>query len=208
MSVLLSFLATALLQEPKPISLFDGKSLAGWHFDVPDLDSNPDGTKPFIARDGMLVSVGKPIGHLITDKSFENYRLTVQYRYSKGAGNCGVIVHVSKPRVRSFLPQGIEAQLMSGKAGDFHMFAEKLFKPGSTTESAGKNSTDDSEKPVGEWNEMVVECMADTIKVWVNGTLVNHGVGCTATKGQIALQSEGAEVEFRKLEVLQVSSGG
>ncbi len=202
MSLLLASVLLATVQDAVPVDLFDGKSLDGWHMDVPELDNNPSGTKPFIVRDGMLVSLGKPTGHLITDRSFGSYRLTVQYRYSKGAGNCGVVVHVSKPRFRGFLPQGIEAQLMSGNAGDFHMFGEKLFKPGAPTESAGKNLTDDSEKSVGEWNEMIVECKGETIKVWVNGTLVNHGVGSTAQKGQIAIQSEGAEVEFRKVHAL------
>ena len=45
---------------------------------------------------------------------------------------------------------------------------------------------------------MVIECVGDEVKVWVNGDLVNHGTKCTATKGQIALQAEGSEVEFRK----------
>ena len=61
------------------------------------------------------------------------------------------------------------------------------------------NLTDDSEKPVGEWNNMVIECVADEVKVWVNGDLVNHGSKCTASEGQIALQAEGSEVEIRKL---------
>ena len=145
------------------------------------------------------------MGHLITDESYGNYKLTVEWRWPKGAGNSGVIVHISKARhLRNFLPKGIEAQLMSGNAGDFHLFDESLFKPGSTTEKAGKNSTDDSEKPIGEWNQMQVECKGDSIKVWVNGALVNEGVGCTVTKGQIGLQSEGAEIEFRKVELTKL----
>jgi hypothetical protein len=63
------------------------------------------------------------------------------------------------------------------------------------------NLTDGSEKPLGEWNRMVVECLADSVKVWVNNDLVNFGYGCTAQKGRIALQAEGAEVEFRKVEL-------
>jgi hypothetical protein len=46
---------------------------------------------------------------------------------------------------------------------------------------------------------MVIECIDDTVKVWVNGDLVNHGTNCTAREGNIALQAEGAEVEFRKV---------
>jgi hypothetical protein len=65
--------------------------------------------------------------------------------------------------------------------------------------------TDNSEKPLGEWNKMVIECRADTITVWLNGDLVNTGFGATATKGKIALQAEGAEVEFRIVELTSLT---
>ena len=39
----------------------------------------------------------------------------------------------------------------------------------------------------------------------VNGDLVNHGDDCTADKGQIALQAEGSEVEFRKLQLTPIT---
>ena len=52
---------------------------------------------------------------------------------------------------------------------------------------------------MGEWNAMRVEAVGRTVRVWVNGTLVNDGFGATADRGRIALQSEGAEVEFRKI---------
>ena len=63
------------------------------------------------------------------------------------------------------------------------------------------NLTDGSEKPLGDWNKMIIECVGNTIRVWVNGDLVNDGFDCTASKGQIAVQAEGAEVEFRKLQL-------
>ena len=63
------------------------------------------------------------------------------------------------------------------------------------------NLTDDSENKLGEWNKMVIECQADEVKVWVNDTLVNHGTKSTASKGQIALQAEGTEVEFKKVDL-------
>jgi hypothetical protein len=47
----------------------------------------------------------------------------------------------------------------------------------------------------------VIECKGNTIKVWVNGDMVNDGFGATVQKGQIALQAEGSEVEFRKVEM-------
>ncbi|HAW97183.1 MAG TPA: DUF1080 domain-containing protein, partial [Opitutae bacterium] len=67
------------------------------------------------------------------------------------------------------------------------------------------NLTDDSEKPVGEWNSMRIECVGDEVKVWVNGDLVNHGFDCTAKKGKLAIQAEGSEVEFRKFELTPIN---
>lgn len=67
-----------------------------------------------------------------------------------------------------------------------------------------KNLTDGSEKPLGEWNRMVIECAGNEIKVWVNDELVNHGSESTASEGQIALQAEGSEVEFRKVVLTKI----
>ena len=195
-------------------SLINGKDLSGWYMDVPDLEKDSSQRKPFIVREGMLVSLGTPQGHLITYKEFENYRLEVEYRFPGKPGNCGVLVHASTPRtLYSMFPKSIEVQMMHENAGDFWCIGEDIQvadmekrrgpkENWGVTEGKGRrilNLTDGSEKPIGEWNHMVIECKNDTIKVWVNGDLVNHGFGATASKGQIAIQAEGAEVEFRKM---------
>lgn len=204
----------------KTKSLFNGKDLTGWHVDVPKRDSNPDLEPTFIVRNGMLVSLGQPGGHVITDAIYENYRLEVEYRFAAKPGNCGVLVHASTPRaLYKMFPKSIEVQMNSGHAGDFWCIAEDITVPDmvkrrgpqenwGVIEGKGRrilNLTDDSEKKPGEWNSMRIECVQDAIKVWVNGDLVNHGTKCTATKGQIALQAEGSEVEFRKLELTPIS---
>src|SRR5690606_30970487 len=73
-------------------NLFDGKSLNGWHADVPEMDKNPTAINPFIVRDGMLVSLGTPGGHLVTDTVYQDYRLEVTYRFAGKPGNCGVLI--------------------------------------------------------------------------------------------------------------------
>ncbi|MDB4257850.1 DUF1080 domain-containing protein, partial [bacterium] len=179
-------------------------------------DKNPKIKPSFIARDGMLVSLGKPGGHLITDKVHENYRLEVEYRFVKEPGNCGVLVHSSTPRaLYGMFPNSIEVQMHHTNAGDFWCIAENIEVPdmekrrpkGKDQKWGGKqgdarrilNLTDGSEKPVGEWNKMKIECQGNEIKVWVNGDFVNHGKNCTVSKGQIAVQAEGVEVEFKTL---------
>lgn len=195
-------------------SLFNGKDLSGWHVDVPDMDNNPAAKNPFIVRDGMLVSLGNPKGHLLTDSVYKNYRLQVEYRFPGKPGNCGVLVHASTPRaLYKMFPKSLEVQMMHENAGDFWCIQEDITVPdmekrrGPKNEwgvSEGKqrrvkNLTDNSEKPLGQWNTMVIECKDDNIKVWVNNDLVNDGTDCTASQGQIALQAEGSEVEFRKI---------
>lgn len=200
--------------QPKTISLFNGTDLEGWYWDVPAMDDDTDLHSPFIVRDSMLVSLGRPLGHLITDSSYMNYRLEVEYRFPGEPGNCGVLVHASTPRaLYDMFPKSIEVQMQHMHAGDFWCIVEDIEVPDmesrrgprenwGITEGKGRRIAklvDGSEKPLGEWNTMVIECLDDEVKVWVNGNLVNYGFNATTTQGQIALQAEGSEVEFRKL---------
>lgn len=205
----------------RPRALFNGRDLAGWHSDVPALDRNPQGKSPFIVRDGLLVSLGTPGGHLITDQQFQDYRLEVEYRFAGKPGNCGVLVHASKPRaLYDMFPQSIEVQMMHENAGDFWCIVEDIDVENMVERRGPKadwgitegkarrilNLTDGSEKPAGDWNTMTIECVGDEIKVWLNGELVNHGFDCTARRGRIAIQAEGSEVEFRKLELTPIAT--
>ncbi|MBK7877692.1 MAG: DUF1080 domain-containing protein [Planctomycetes bacterium] len=207
---------TSLASKGAPRSLFDGKTLNGWQADVPTHDADPNLGPSFAARDGMLVSLGAPHGHLITDAEFSNYRLVVEYRWAGSPGNCGVLVHVSKPRrLYDMFPQSIECQMHAGNAGDFWCIGEDIAVPDMEARRGPKsewgvdgdkkrrikNLTDGSESQPGDWNQMVIECKGRSIDVWVNGDHVNSGTDCTADRGRIALQAEGAVVEFRKLEL-------
>jgi hypothetical protein len=216
--LVLSFTSNA---QTKAKSLFNGRDLTGWHADVPEMDKNAAVKSPFIVRNGLLVSLGTPGGHLITDSVYQNYRLEVQYRFAGKPGNCGVLVHASTPRaLYSMFPKSIEVQMMHENAGDFWCIEEDITVPDMEKRRGPKeqwgvngdkkrriiNLTDGSEKPLGEWNTIIIECVADAVKVWVNGDLVNYGTKSTAQKGQIALQAEGSEVEFKKVVLTPITS--
>ena len=210
--------ATPAIVPDRVISLFNGKDLSGWEADVPARDTDKSVPDSFIVRSGLLVSLGKPMGHLLTKDAYRNYRLEVEYRFAGKAGNCGVLVHASRPRaLYKIYPQSIEVQMESGSAGDFWVIQEDIKvedmekrrprdagqKWGGSEPDARQilNLTDGSEKPVGQWNTMTIEARGRTIKAWVNGDLVNDGFDATADRGRIALQAEGTEVEFRKVEI-------
>jgi hypothetical protein len=154
----------------------------------------------------------------VSNASYRNYRLEVEYRFAAKPGNCGVLVHASRPRaLYKMFPQSIEVQMLHENAGDFWCIQENIEVPdmekrrprtagqkwGGSEGDARRilNLTDGSEKPAGDWNTMVIEARDRGIKVWVNGDLVNDGFNCTADRGRIALQAEGSEVEFRKVEI-------
>lgn len=207
-------------QAQKTKSIFNGKDLKGWHTDVPDMDKDPKLKTPFIIRDGLLVSLGTPGGHLISDAQYENFRFTFQYRFAGKPGNCGALVFVSTPRaLYDMFPKSIEVQMMHENAGDFWCIQEDITTPDMEKRRGPKekwgvngdklrripNLTDGTEKPLGQWNSMTIECVKNSIKVWINGVFVNYGYNATAQKGQIALQSEGSEVEFKKIEITPIT---
>jgi Domain of Unknown Function (DUF1080) len=209
--------AASLSAQARP--LFNHRDLTGWHADVPDADTIPGLKSPFSVRDGMLIVDGEPRGHLISDSSFRSYRLDVEYRFSGKAGNAGVLIHSSTPRaLYRMFPKSIEVQMESGNAGDFWCIVEDIRVPDMVrrrgpraewgiTEGKGrriKHLIDGKEMPVGEWNRIVVEAVGRSITVWVNGTLMNRGTKATADHGQISIQSEGAPVEIRKIELTPI----
>ena len=201
----------------EPIRLFNGTDLAGWSGVVDDPNADP--AKTWFVRDGLLLCSGKPKGYLRTDRDdFENYALRVEWRWPDGTpekANNGVLVHVSKPAALGVWPRSLEVQLAADNAGDFWVI------PGAESPDAtlidvpikgapgeprilGRrhlNFTDGSEKPRGEWNEMEILCRGNTVAVKVNGEIVNYAFNCNATRGAIAIQSEGAPIEFRKVEL-------
>jgi hypothetical protein len=63
----------------------------------------------------------------------------------------------------------------------------------------GKN---DVESPFGEWTRLEVICDGNTITNIVNGKVVNQATDTTVSDGKIMIQSEGAEVYFRKIDLL------
>jgi len=65
----------------------------------------------------------------------------------------------------------------------------------------GFRGKQDVEKPVGEWNRQEVIADGDTLRNILNGGVVNHGAKCSPSSGKIQLQSEGAEIWIRKVEL-------
>ena len=59
----------------------------------------------------------------------------------------------------------------------------------------------DVESPLGEWTRLEVIADGDRVTNVVNGTVVNEGTRSSLTEGQILVQSEGAEIYFRRIDL-------
>jgi hypothetical protein len=70
----------------------------------------------------------------------------------------------------------------------------------------GFRGAKDAEKPLGKWNR--IECIVNDgdIQIFLNGKLVNHATDSQPRKGKIQIQSEGAEVFFRSIEITPLSN--
>lgn len=191
--------------EPATVELFNGKDLTGWTHVLSDPDVPMD--EVWSVRDGVLHCTGNPSGYIRTERDdFSNYILKLEWRWPPGTegGNNGVLVHTSTPGALGVWPKSIEVQLAKDNAGDFWIIGTELDVENEAERKQGRrhlNLTDDSEKPMGEWNEIEIRCFEDKITVMVNGDLVNRATNCSVTEGAICLQSEGAPIEYRNIRL-------
>ena len=190
--------ATAEVPTAKVV-LFNGKDTAGW---LSHLKDGAPAEATWSVKDGILACTGTPNGFLRTEKSYEQYRFTVEWRFTK-PGNTGVVVHMTPPD--AIWPKSIECQGKHKDQGFFYLWSGATAQ--NTTPLKGKNdeirgytiprTAPDAEKPAGEWNTYTVVCDKDTVTILVNGKEVNKATGTNLSSGFIGLQSEGGAFEVR-----------
>ena len=69
-------------------------------------------------------------------------------------------------------------------------------------DTLGFRGEKDIEKPVGQWNKLECILKGDSIDIYLNNILVNQAIRVTPAKGKIQVQSEGAEMFVRKLDMI------
>ena len=62
-------------------------------------------------------------------------------------------------------------------------------------------------KGKGEWNVYDVVCVDGVVKLSVNGKFVNGIRNSQYKKGYLCLESEGAEIHFRNLKIMELPPG-
>lgn len=170
-----------------------------------------------------LVCFGHPIGVIRTEKRYENFLLHIEWKHMEAGGNSGTFVWSDAEPGSNRLPNGVEVQMLeldwvnlnlrNGEKPPVAYVHGELFGVGGV-ETVPDNPRGTRSKSVenrclgkGEWNTYDVVCVDGTIKLSVNGKFVNGISKSSKKSGYICLESEGAEIHFRNLRIVELPPG-
>ena len=192
--------------------LFNGKNLTGWV----NVNTDPD---TWSVKDGLIVCTGHPIGVMRTDRQYENFILHIEWRHMEPGGNSGTFLWSEPaPEPGRRLTRGVEVQMLElewcvqHNQTDAYVHGELFGTMGLKTVPDNPRGTRSKSiekrcKPKGQWNEYIVVCVDGVIKLSVNGKFVNGISKAQVKKGYICLESEGAEIHFRNIRIMELPPG-
>jgi hypothetical protein len=172
----------------------------------------------------LLICSGHPIGVMRSEKQYENFILHIEWMHMEAGGNSGTFVWSNAtPPEGGNLPNGVEVQMLElewvnlnikdGVIPPIAYVHGELFGVGGvetvpdTPRGTRSKSIENRCKGKGEWNVYDVVCVDGVIKLSVNGKFVNGIAKATQKKGYICLESEGAEIHFRNIKIIELPSG-
>ena len=196
-------------------SLFDGKTTTGWH------SYNKTGPGAWSVVEGALQLDPKAEGQgdLVTDKEYENFELSLEWKIAEG-GNSGIIFGIHEdPSFGATYLTGIEMQVLDDKGAEDNKKANHL--AGSLYDLKAPSH---AAKPAGEWNKVKIKKQNGHLTFWMNGEktidvqmgspewqeLISNSkfktwkAFATFPKGHIALQDHGAVVSFKDIKIKEL----
>ena len=194
--------------------LFNGKDLTGWYSFIKNRGKNNDSAGVFSVKDGLLHITGQEFGYIVTDKKFSDFHLIVEFKWGEKkypprenrVRDNGILYYVVDSD--KVWPRSIECQIQEGDCGDFWLIdSVTIVMDGARTQPT-KNSRiikkKDNEKPTGEWNRLEIIAQKGKCTHIMNGEVVNEGTEASLRSGRILVQSEGAEIFYRKIEIKEL----
>ena len=198
----------------KPI--FNGKDLKGWYSFFSSKGKDNDIEKVFAVENGVLHISGKEFGYICTEKSYKDFHLAVEFKWGTNRfpprendkRDNGILFFVPEDAADRVWPKSVECQIQEGDVGDFWLIDNAtIYVDGKQTipgDFVRVEKKKDAEKPTGEWNRVEVVANKGKIIYYVNGVQVNQGENPNLTEGKIIIQSEGAEIYYRLIEIARL----
>jgi hypothetical protein len=181
------------IPDAAPAPLFNGVDLGDWRF-VVDGREAPPGTAVTV-RDGTIAVSGAPVGYLATRRTFGNYTLRYEWRFTNPAGgNSGLLVHIQQTTHQGTWPTCVEVQGMQSEAGLL------LALGGAKGQFSNDRSAISRAVRPGEWNTTSVTAVDGDLSVAVNGVPVASGHS-DLRAGPVGFQSEGAALQIRNITI-------
>jgi len=167
-----------------------------------------------------LICSGNPIGVIRSGKKYENFILHIEWKHMEAGGNSGTFVWSNAQPGENRLPDGVEVQMLeldwvnqnirNGEKPPIAYVHGELFGVGGVKivpdNPRGERSKSNENRCLGkgDWNVYDVVCVDGTIKLSVNGKFVNGISQSSQKSGFICLESEGAEIHFRNLKIIEL----
>ncbi len=188
------------------LALLNGKDLSGWTAQFKNGDGQAD-DEFSMSSTGILSLRARHEGYLKTEKPYQDFVLTFDWRFPRGGkqsgSGSGVLLGLGEED--GWLSHGFEVQIASRNCGDLWVYDGYRFDGQATEGRFGRvQKKVGAEKPIGEWNSYEIRCEGRKIKITLNGRLVNEATSDRIIKGRIGIISQGTEVEFRGLRLTPV----
>ncbi|MBC8876072.1 MAG: DUF1080 domain-containing protein [Planctomycetes bacterium] len=168
------------------VSLFDGKTLDGWHL-VHDAK--------FVAEDGVLKLNGG-LGWLRSDKEYSDFVLRLEFRFMKPKQDGGVFLR-SNTEGKPWPSRKYEVQVEN---------TVRMAKIFGAEHELNVELTQKTLKPIGEWNEYDIKLVGSRLEVRLNGELVSRSNSTgNLTRGCLGLQAEHGFHEYRNFRIKDLS---
>lgn len=118
-----------------------------------------------------------------------------------GSENYAATANVAPEKVEGAYVYHPDGQAVSINGGRINWYG----RDPNWIDQLGFRGKKDVENPVGEWNTIKCEAVGDKITIFLNGILVNEAYNVKPGSGKIQIQSEGAEIFIRKVELTPLS---
>jgi hypothetical protein len=202
LAIVLTFALTAAVpRAEKPgkwTSLFDGKTMTGWHN---YLKTEAKGWK--IEGGALTTETDNHDGDLVSDKEYGDFELEFTFKTQAKNGNGGVIYKVIEdPKIFATYASGPEFQVIDDKGYEWKDGTTGKLLNLSTKQMTGASydilapADLTVAKPVGEWNTGRIVVKANHIEHFLNGKkVVEYDYGSDAWKAMVA-QSKFAKLPY------------
>jgi hypothetical protein len=169
-----------------------------WAFVSRDKDARLTDTWQIVqeGEDPVLVCTGVPYGYLRTTQQYDDFEMELEWRFPKDEnGNSGILLYTSEED--KVWPDSIQVQLHQPVAGS-------IFPSADARSDNEIRDVRNVARPINQWNVCRISSSGGAITVDINGKKVGEVTGCRPNRGWIALQSEGAEVHFRRIRIREM----